>query len=274
MGAGETLAVCVTNRIPVADGHEDEFEERFSRRVHLVSGAPGFLRNEVHRPRPLAFSHATGKWEPVAAAEAPHGAFYEIKTWWRSMADFENWTRSAQFAEAHNSMPPKDMFSGPARLEVSEVFIATDSLMASMTLEELRTFRGEGGKAGIYLAVCGKIYDVSSSPGFYGPGGSYHVLAGRDASRALAKGLLEEKDVLERAGDLSDLTAVEQNKLEEWVARFDSKYPCVAHLAGAPAAPQALADKRAPPKKQPRAYKKLVSVKPSPQQQLKTKAKM
>ncbi len=63
MGAGETLAVCVTNRIPVTAGHEEEFEDRFSNRVHLVSNSPGFLRNEVHRPKAMRFNHTSGKWE-------------------------------------------------------------------------------------------------------------------------------------------------------------------------------------------------------------------
>jgi len=45
--------VVVTNRIPVAKGHEIDFEDRFKRRVHLVDRHPGFIRNEVHRPRLL-----------------------------------------------------------------------------------------------------------------------------------------------------------------------------------------------------------------------------
>ena len=45
--------IVVTNRIPVAEGHEEDFEDRFSKRVHLVDQSPGFIRNEVHRPRPM-----------------------------------------------------------------------------------------------------------------------------------------------------------------------------------------------------------------------------
>jgi heme-degrading monooxygenase HmoA len=46
--------VVVTNRIPVSKGHEIDFEDRFKRRVHLVDRSPGFIRNEVHRPRPVS----------------------------------------------------------------------------------------------------------------------------------------------------------------------------------------------------------------------------
>ena len=41
---------------------EAEFEDRFVRRLHLVDQSPGFVRNEIHRPRPMKFSKAG--WVP------------------------------------------------------------------------------------------------------------------------------------------------------------------------------------------------------------------
>jgi heme-degrading monooxygenase HmoA len=114
--------IVVTNRIPVAQGHEIDFEDRFRRRVHLVDRAPGFLRNEVHRPRPVRFDHESGGWVPDP--EAPGS--YEVKTWWRSMEDFVAWTRSPAFAEAHANRAPREMFAGPSKLEVHEVMLSTD----------------------------------------------------------------------------------------------------------------------------------------------------
>ena len=114
--------VCVTNRIPVAEGHEIDFEDRFRNRVHLVDQSPGFIRNEVHRPNPVKFDHDSGAFVPDPTREG----YYEVKTWWRSMADFENWTRSDSFREAHSNRPPKEMFRGPNVLEVHEVFLSTD----------------------------------------------------------------------------------------------------------------------------------------------------
>ena len=111
--------IVVTNRIPVAEGHESEFEDRFRRRAHLVDRSPGFIRNEVHRPRPMRFDHETGKLVP----DATRAAFYEVKTWWRTLQDFEDWTQSPAFAEAHKNRPPKEMFSGPSQLDIHEVFI-------------------------------------------------------------------------------------------------------------------------------------------------------
>lgn len=113
--------IVVTNRIPVAAGWEEKFEDRFQRRAHLVDESPGFIRNEVHRPRPMKLDRATGQWSP----NPEKGGCYEVKTWWRSFADFEAWTKSESFAEAHRNRPPKEMFTGASVLEVHEVFLST-----------------------------------------------------------------------------------------------------------------------------------------------------
>lgn len=114
--------IVVTNRIPVAQGHEIDFEDRFKKRVHLVDQAPGFVRNEVHRPRPMTFDRDAGKW-----VDDPSGhGYYEVKTWWRTLEDFTSWTNSPAFGEAHRSRPPEEMFAGPNVLEIHEVFLSTD----------------------------------------------------------------------------------------------------------------------------------------------------
>lgn len=115
--------IVVTNRIPVASGHEGDFEDRFRRRAHLVDRSPGFIRNEVHRPRPMRFDHDAGGFVP----DPSKPSFYEVKTWWRSFDDFEAWTKSPSFAEAHRDRPPKEMFAGPNVLDVHEVFLESPS---------------------------------------------------------------------------------------------------------------------------------------------------
>ncbi len=114
--------IVVTNRIPVAKGHEIDFEDRFSKRVHLVDQAPGFVRNEVHRPKPMKFDRATGEW----SEDTDKQGYYLVKTWWRSLEDFTAWTKSPSFAEAHRNRPPKDMFAGSNELEIHEAFLSTD----------------------------------------------------------------------------------------------------------------------------------------------------
>jgi heme-degrading monooxygenase HmoA len=114
--------IVVTNRIPVAAGHENDFEDRFRNRAHLIDRSPGFVRNEVHRPRPMRFDRESGAWR-----DDPEGqGYYEVKTWWRTFDDFVAWTESPSFAEAHKDRPPKEMFAGANELTVHEVFLSTD----------------------------------------------------------------------------------------------------------------------------------------------------
>ena len=79
----------VTNRIPVAEGHETEFEDRFRKRAHLIDQSPGFIRNLVLRPVQRRFNHATGKLEEVAEQ-----GYYLVQTYWRTEEDFWNWTKA------------------------------------------------------------------------------------------------------------------------------------------------------------------------------------
>lgn len=53
-------------------------------------------------------------------------------------------------------------------------------------------YNGTDASLPIYLALNGSIYDVSASPHLYGPGGSYHFFAGRDATRAFVTGCFQE----------------------------------------------------------------------------------
>ena len=114
--------IVVTNRIAVAEGFEIDFEDRFRNRVHLVDKAPGFIRNEVHRPQPMKLDHQTGTWSP----DPDNPGFYEVKTWWETFDDFKAWTMSPAFAEAHKNRAPQEMFRGPNELVIHEVFLSTD----------------------------------------------------------------------------------------------------------------------------------------------------
>jgi predicted heme/steroid binding protein len=57
---------------------------------------------------------------------------------------------------------------------------------------ELAQFDGTDESKPIYLAINGTIFDVSANRRTYGPGGSYHIFAGRDASRAFVTGCMQE----------------------------------------------------------------------------------
>jgi predicted heme/steroid binding protein len=64
-------------------------------------------------------------------------------------------------------------------------------------------YNGEDPSKPIYVALNGSIYDVSAGANTYGPGGSYHFFAGKDAARAFITGCFQD--------DLtSDLRGVEE----------------------------------------------------------------
>ncbi|OIW27723.1 cytochrome b5 [Coniochaeta ligniaria NRRL 30616] len=61
-----------------------------------------------------------------------------------------------------------------------------------LTPAQLSAYDGTDETKPIYLAINGTIYDVSANRRTYGPGGSYHFFAGRDASRAYVTGCFAE----------------------------------------------------------------------------------
>ncbi|KAF1364399.1 hypothetical protein EJ07DRAFT_100126 [Lizonia empirigonia] len=69
-----------------------------------------------------------------------------------------------------------------------------------LTDAELLQYDGTDPTKPIYLALNGTIYDVSASPHTYGPGGSYHFFAGRDAARAFLTGCFAEDAVPDLRG--------------------------------------------------------------------------
>ncbi|KAF2622491.1 hypothetical protein BU25DRAFT_377646 [Macroventuria anomochaeta] len=70
----------------------------------------------------------------------------------------------------------------------------------TLTDAELLSYDGSDPQKPIYLALNGTIYDVSASPQTYGPGGSYHFFAGRDAARAFLTGCFVEDAVPDLRG--------------------------------------------------------------------------
>lgn len=97
----------------------------------------------------------------------------------------------------------------------------------------------------VYLAVRGRVFDVTSGRNFYGPGGPYENFAGRDASRGLACGSFDEdmltKDLEGPLDTLSDLGQEELEAMRGWEERFEEKYLVVGKLVpvGSPEAEKA-----------------------------------
>lgn len=117
----EANVFIITNRIPVAAGHEADFEERFRKRAHLIDRSPGFIRNLVLRPVQRRFDHKTGGW-----VDSNEQGYYLVQTYWESEQAFWDWTKSESFRIAHSNRPPAEMFAGPNVLEIHEVIQNTE----------------------------------------------------------------------------------------------------------------------------------------------------
>lgn len=95
--------IVVTNRLSVAPGMGAEFEAKFERRARLVEKAEGFVRMEILRPIPRKKDHR-GQWQQD---DAWHGG-YEVRTWWKSIEDFDAWRSSDAFRNAHGEVLSKE----------------------------------------------------------------------------------------------------------------------------------------------------------------------
>lgn len=97
-----------------------------------------------------------------------------------------------------------------------------------ISAKELSAAKGvDGGKC--YVAIKGLVYEVTGNQA-YSPGGSYHVFAGNDASRALAKSSTKPEDV---QAEWQDLDAKEKGVLNDWITFFSKRYNIVGKVEGA-----------------------------------------
>ena len=122
----------------------------------------------------------------------------------------------------------KKLFESPPPVPENQRPVTTKSVPAQdMSLETLGRYNGKQG-LGICVAIKGNIYDVSSKPNFYGPNGPYGSFAGKNITRALAKGSVEMEDIDNNRVD--DLTTSELSTLDDWEGSFKAKYPVVGKL--------------------------------------------
>lgn len=96
---------------------------------------------------------------------------------------------------------------------------------------ELKAYNGEyGSQTGpLLMAVKGDVFNVWKGRHFYGIGGEYHIMCGRDATRFLAKNRLEEESDSEKTIELS---IAERANLEAWYWTIKNKYEYVGRLEG------------------------------------------
>nr|ODO01269.1 hypothetical protein L204_01997 [Cryptococcus depauperatus CBS 7855] len=88
----------------------------------------------------------------------------------------------------------------------------------------------------VYLAIDGMVYDVSANRRIYGKGGSYNMMAGRDASRAFVTGCFETH----LTHDIRGLSSNEMASLNHWKSFFanSDKYLKVGTVLNPPINPK------------------------------------
>ena len=73
------------------------------------------------------------------------------------------------------------------------------------------------------------VFNVWKGRHFYAPDGPYHSMAGRDATRQLAKNRLDDDEDYP-PDDGAPLTLAEEAALQAWVFSFKNKYDVVGPL--------------------------------------------
>ncbi len=97
--------------------------------------------------------------------------------------------------------------------------------------EDLKAYDGsaDNNTGPLLMAVKGDVFNVWKGRNFYGPGAEYHIMAGRDATRFLAKNRLEEETEEEKRVELN---VAERANLEAWYWTIKNKYQRVGSLQG------------------------------------------
>lgn len=106
------------------------------------------------------------------------------------------------------------------------------SKYVELDAEQLKQYDGTDESKPILLAIQGRLYDVTKGRSYYGPGGGYHIFAGRDASRSFVTGCFDvnSEQCTKNAHDLSDFDATQMNTIKEWMDFYEKSYKFVGTL--------------------------------------------
>lgn len=100
-----------------------------------------------------------------------------------------------------------------------------------ITVAELRQYDGSDPSKPIYVAIKGTVFDVTHKRDTYGPGKSYNLFAGKDASKALGMSSLKEEDAV---SDYSGLSEADTKTLNDWHSFFSKRYNIVGRVVDLP----------------------------------------
>nr|WP_029375574.1 antibiotic biosynthesis monooxygenase [Oceanicola sp. S124] len=103
------MSFIAMNRFKVRPGHEEAFEEIWKTRESRLNELDGFR-----------------EFRMLKGASAEDHVLYASYTLWASKANFEAWTRSEQFRDAHKNAGnsrTKDALMGPPQFEGFEAIL-------------------------------------------------------------------------------------------------------------------------------------------------------
>lgn len=103
MAVNAPTMIVVANRFRIEEAYADEFVERFENSMGGVEDQPGFVQFELLTP-----------------ADEDTDTYVAL-THWESREDFERWTDSEAFENAHSGGPPREAFREHPTLEVHDV---------------------------------------------------------------------------------------------------------------------------------------------------------
>ncbi|WVQ64343.1 uncharacterized protein L199_002505 [Kwoniella botswanensis] len=135
-------------------------------------------------------------------------------------------TKSYTFGLSPYFLPPLRNYWNESPLNPYKIQLRT------FTPQELVLYDGSRDDRPVYLAIGGVVFDVSANRRIYGKGGSYNMMAGRDASRAFTTGCFETH----LTHDTRGLNEAEQASLQHWKSFFTNheKYHKIGYVLNPP----------------------------------------
>jgi len=113
------------------------------------------------------------------------------------------------------------------KYEPKEAVTLAEPKEDAISIEHLKKCDGSNPDYPILVAIKGTVFDVSHKTDTYGPGGGYHVFAGKDASCGLGKSSLKAEDA---HSDYSQLNETETKTLNDWFTFFSKRYNIVGKV--------------------------------------------
>eukprot|EP00928_Gymnodinium_smaydae_P011146 TRINITY_DN14150_c0_g2_i5.p1 TRINITY_DN14150_c0_g2~~TRINITY_DN14150_c0_g2_i5.p1 ORF type:complete len:152 (-),score=32.48 TRINITY_DN14150_c0_g2_i5:184-639(-) len=150
-----------------------------------------------------------GRWADRAYKAGVIVACYVVVSELKSLYDSWRWARLRRLREE---------LERKMRLEPREAW----------KKEELAAYDGNDPEKPILVGIDGRVFNVWRSRHLYGGNGAYQALTGRDATRLLAKGILDDSE-----DDGEPLTADELDAMRNWKEYFGEKYDDVGPLVPA-----------------------------------------